>query len=739
MSQDAEDGPAILDGTPSALRNPMNQEEFDAKFAYDRPKKPCELERRSFKALRSYYEPFTSCSLFLSALLSFFPIVDWLPKYKFRENLMYDIIGGFTVGIMHVPQGIAYAILAKVDPVVGLYTSFFPALIYMIFGTSRHNSIGSFAVVSLMTGLAVEQLLETHGVSLGSDAASNQTRFSETLTPVVIASTLTLSIGLVEFLMAFARLDFITTYFSDQVVSGFTTGASCHVLVAQLKDVFAIEHLPKRNESYGMVFWKIYDTIANISQTNWWAFGISMISIVLLIVGKEYINPLVKKHLKSPVPIPFELLLVIIGTVVSGLCDWRDKLDIKVVNKIPAGFPLPSLPQFSLLPSLFVHALGIAVVIVAVHISLAKMFAKKMKYKVDPRQELYALGFTSIFAGLFPVFPSSTSLGRTMVNVEAGTKTLLSTVFSSALLVAMILYLGQWLEMLPMCVLSAIIIVALKGIFKKFADLKTLWPLSKTDFSIWVVSFVATVAWDVMPGLVVSICYALCTTVFRTQWPRWHFLANLNGTNDFRDSERYKKVHFFNGICVFRFDSPLLFTNVERFKSTIYKAMEEWHEVGYDVLQPEDLKIKISAKHLPEVSLVLSHSSTDILGMDQPSVQKSEAPNIMFPSKHFVIDCSGFTFVDYMGVNAIKEIYSEMRQKEVLVYFAAAKAPVRDLFESSGFYKFVPKQNFYPTIRDAVAIARQRQNASTIHLLAELAQALKYDGLDEIITAQPMN
>ncbi|KAK0425638.1 hypothetical protein QR680_009299 [Steinernema hermaphroditum] len=724
MSQDAEDGPAILAGTPSALREPMNQEEFDA----------------NRKALHAYYRPCTSLTLFLASLLSFFPIVEWLPRYSLRSDLLRDVIGGFTVGIMHVPQGIAYALLAKVAPVIGLYTSFFPALLYMFFGTSRHNSIGSFAVVSLMTGLAVEQLLEAHGIPLPAEPLENAILPGDALSPVAVASTLTLCIGLVQFLMAFFRLDFITTYFSDPVVSGFTTGASCHVLVAQLKDLFGIRGLPKRNEPYGMVFLKLFDIAANVSRTNFGALTVSVSSIVFLVVGKEYVNPVVKRRLHSPVPIPFELLLVIFGTLTSSFFGFHERLALKIVDKIPTGFPLPQMPRFGLLPALFPHALGIAVVIVAVHISLAKMFAKKMKYKVDPGQELYALGFTSTIAGFFPVFPASTSLGRTMVNVEAGTRTLLSTLFSSVLLVAMILYLGQWLESLPMCILSAIIVVALKGMFKKFADLKTLWPLSKTDFSIWVVSFVATVAWDVMPGLMVSIVYALFTTVVRTQWPRWHFLANLDGTNDFRDCERYKHVRYFNGICIFRFDSPLLFTNVERFKSTIYKALEEWHEDGHDVLQPEDLNVRIPTKHLPEVSLVLSHSSTDILGMDQLSVHKGDSPKVAFPSKHFVVDCSGFTFVDYMGVNALKEIYSEMmRQKEVLVYFAAAKAPVRDLFESSGFHKFVPKQNFYPTIRDAVAIARQRQNACTLQLLSELAQALNYDGLDEIITAQPMN
>lgn len=187
-------------------------------------------------------------------------------------------------------------------------------------------------------------------------------------------------------------------------------------------------------------------------------------------------------------------------------------------------------------------AISIAVVVVAIHISLAQMFAKKLNYKVDSGQELYALGFASSLSSFFPIYPISCSLGRTMVNVEAGTRTLLASLSSGIFLLLIIIFMGKWLETLPMCVLSATVIVALKGMVKKFLDLKILWPLSKIDFLIWVVSFIATAAWDVTPGLVISIAFALMTTVFRSQFPRWHFLAQLTGTCDFRDVQRYKEI-----------------------------------------------------------------------------------------------------------------------------------------------------------------------------------------------------
>uniref|UniRef100_A0A7E4VES3 STAS domain-containing protein n=1 Tax=Panagrellus redivivus TaxID=6233 RepID=A0A7E4VES3_PANRE len=727
MSQDADGGPEYDSDSPMGTgfsahvnRPPMNQEEFDVRFGYKRPEHSHDpVLRNAGKFCRRYYQPCRSPRALWQTIMGFVPILQWLPAYQFKENLLHDCLGGLTVGVMHVPQGIAYAVLAKVAPVVGLYTSFFPPLLYMIFGTSRHNSIGSFAVVSLMAGMAVTR-------NCGATPLDDDPTYAsyETCT-VVTASTLAFTIGLVNIVMGILRLEIVATYFSDQLISGFTTAASCHVFVTQLKELFGLRGLYQPTGP-GYLFRRVYHIILKLPSANWITCVISFGTIASLVIGKDYLNPVIKRRFKVPTGIPMELVVVIFATMISYLLNLEDK-GVKVVNKIPTGLPDVHVPHFSIVPSLLVDALSISVVTIAVHISLAKMFAKKLHYKVDPGQELYALGFVSTLASFFPIYPVSCSLGRTLVNVDAGTKTQLSTVASSVFVAAIILVLGRLLTALPMCVLSAIVIVALKGMARKFSDLRILWPLSKIDFSIWIVSFVATVAWDVTEGLVISIIYALMTTVFRTQFPRWHFLATLSGTNDFRDSERYLEVIDHKGICVFRFDSPLLFTNVERFKQNIQAAFEQWqYKWGANSHLPEIIPV-IDAETIVKLDAKIMNDMTEL------NVERGFGGLVY---KHFVIDCSGFTFVDYMGVNALKEIFTEMRENRVLVYFAAAKAPVRDLFEASGFYKYVPKHNFYPTIRDAVAIARKRRNASTLHLLDEFR--LNHEVLEDVASAQPM-
>ncbi|VDO83956.1 unnamed protein product [Haemonchus placei] len=628
-------------------------------------------------------------------------------KYAFKRDLIHDAVGGLTVGIMHVPQGIAYAVLAGVDPVVGLYTSFFPVLSYMIFGTSRHCSTGAFAVVALMTGKAVHRLsvAPEDVMSLG-----NITGSTTSPTPVQVASALTVLIGIIQVLVGALGLDFVTTYFSDELVTGFTTGASTHVFITQLKDVFGIPGLPRR-EGVANALLKIYDLCAGLPRTNLIAFGLSALTILLLMIGKYVLNPLVKKRLHCPVPFPMELLAVVLGTVISQFAHLKSNFNVSIVGKIPEGLPAPLLPHLDLIPSLIVDAISISAVVMAIHVSLAKILAKKYQYEMVTNQEFYAMGFTSVLSGFFPIFPHSCSISRTMVSVGAGTKTQLNAIFSSIFIFIIVQFSGSWLQPLPMCVLASIIVAALLGMFQKFGQLVRLWRLSKIDFSIWVVAFVATVCIDVMEGLAIAIVFALFTTVIREQWPKWHILANISGTYDFRDVERYRHIYFFNSVCVLRFDSPLLFTNVGRFRKIVDNVADDWEGIKYCG--------KLDKKHL-----VLGEQS------EKDSVSVSSENQ----KKYLIIDCSGFAYVDIMGVNTLKEIHEDLRVKNICVSFAAAKAPVRELFEASGLYAAVAKTNFYPTIYDAIAYAQMERGVSTPdHFISHDSYVNHVDTTDEAI------
>ncbi|GMR39795.1 hypothetical protein PMAYCL1PPCAC_09990, partial [Pristionchus mayeri] len=658
-----------------------------------------------------YIHPFTSCSAFTKAFFGFFPILRWLPNYSLKNYFIADLLGGITVGVMNVPQGIAYAALAGLPAVTGLYTSFLPPLIYMLFGTSRTNSISAFSVVCLMTGLAVERFTDP-----------TNAKYAETVgfikdpamlpTPEQVASSLTMLIALMNLLMATLRLEFFTTYLSDTVVSSFTAAASVHVLVSQLPDALGIKDMVKHDGQNGYLVMNLYEIIIRIPHVNLYACGIALVSMIYLMLGKEVLSVQLLKRCNFPWPIPYELLLIVIATICSYFFDLNDPpFNVKVIGNITTGLPTPSVPRFDLMPALMEDAFTITIVVYAMHMSLGKMFAKKHDYEIDANQELIAIGFMSFAAGFFPIYPTSCSLSRTLMNVRIGTKTLLSNIFAASLVLATILFLATYLEPLPKPVLSAIVIVAIYSIVNNFKMPVMLWSVSTIDCSIWAVSFVATVFIDIVPGLTISILYALFTTIAREQWPRWHMLGKINGDLDFEEMDRYENVSFFQAICMFRFDAPLLFTNADRFKKSAAKAIQQWETEHWD------LKVEMTEK-LPIVI--------------EGDVEKKEKVEIL--SRHFIIDCSGFTFVDYMGVMAMKEVFLEMHARGVLVYFAAAKAPVRDLFAKCGFHEQVPKEHFYPTTRDAVAIARLRLRTSDGHY-DHCAFEQDNDGFSEITTA----
>ncbi|CAD5207571.1 unnamed protein product [Bursaphelenchus okinawaensis] len=666
--ENSEVGYEIMDSINIGYRAAMNQKDFDDFYHYNKPEhKHNEFMRRSAKILRQYKRPFRSPRRFFSTMLGFFPFFEWIPKYKWKQNLGFDFTAGCTLAVMHIPQGIAYAVLAGLPPISGLYLSLFAPLLYLIFGTTRQNSLGTFAVISLMTRNTLE-------------AFPDQDRLE-------LASTLSLTVGIVHLSMAIFRLDILTTYFSDAVIGGFSTGAACHVLVSQIRNYFGIPKQPPHH-GLGMLFLKLRDLVLNADKANVTTITLATVCLIILVVGKFYINPFLKRRYNLNVPVPFELMILIAGAAVSKLLDFKGGYNMAVVGELPSDLPHPKWPNPTLIPELIPHAISIAAVVAAIHISLGKMLSKRLDYPIDTSQELYALGFVTSLSSIFPIYPTACSLSRTVVSADVGAKTQLSSLFSSIILVGVILKVGTYLETLPMCVLSSIIIVALTGMFRKFSELKRLWHLAKIDFSIWVVSFVATATWSVTIGLAISVVYALVTIVFRTQWPRWHYLGNLKGSTDFRDEERYDNTTKMDGISIFRFDAPLLFTNVEHFKATI-------------------TKVATRLPRLEQTEESYTQTTVDSFRPLEVKVDDMKPKARRYAERFLVVDCSGFTFVDTMGANAMKEIHQELQHHRVHVFFAAAKAPVRELFEKAGYHKVVPKTNFFPAISDAVVTARR--------------------------------
>lgn len=494
-------------------------------------------------------------------LLSWIPVLGWLPHYSIRENAIGDLMSGCSVGIMHLPQGMAYALLASLRPVFGLYTSLYPVLVYFIFGTSRHISIGTFAVVSIMIGSVTERLApDSNFIVNGTNGTESVDLDARDAYRVQIACSLTVLAGIFQILLGVVRFGFVVTYLSEPLVRGYTTGSACHVCVSQLKYLFGVT--PSRFSGPLSLIYTLVDICRLLPQTKVPELVVSLVSLAVLIVVKE-INACYRQ--KLPLPIPIELVVIIVATIITHFCGLTSKYYIDVVGEIPSGLKAPRAPDASLFSEVVGDAFAVAIVGYAINISLGKTFALKHGYKVDSNQELVALGLSNTVGGFFQCYSVTSSLSRSLVQESTGGKTQVAGVISSIIVLITVLKIGALFEDLPKAVLSTIVFVNLKGMFKQFMDVPMLWKTNKIDLLVWLVTFVSTILLNLDLGLAVSIGFSMLTFIFRTQLPRYSILGNLPGTDLYLDTETYKEAKEIPGIKIFRSSATIYYTNAEMY------------------------------------------------------------------------------------------------------------------------------------------------------------------------------
>ncbi|XP_057702737.1 solute carrier family 26 member 6, like 1 [Corythoichthys intestinalis] len=493
-------------------------------------------------------------------VLSTFPVFYWLPKYSVWDYGMPDLISGISVGIMHLPQGMAYALLASLPPVFGLYSSLYPALIYFFFGTSRHISIGTFAVLSLMVGSVTERLspdadfLKMNGtnVTIEVDIAARDSY------RVQVAAATTVLGGLIQVLLGLVKFGFVGMYLSEPLVRAYTTAAAVHAVVAQLKYIFGVS--PERFNGPLSLVYTLKEVCFLLPQTHLPTLAVSVVSMVLLIAAKE-LNSFLSPRL--PVPIPVELITIIAATLVSNYGYLNRKYTISVVGEIPSGLSSPIIPDVNIFSHVIGDAFALALVAYAISVSLGKTFALKHGYQVDSNQELVALGLSNTVGGFFQCYAVCASMSRSLIQESTGGKTQMAGIASALIVLVAILKLGPLFQELPKAVLAAIVFVNLKGMFKQYSDIILLWRSNKTDLMLWLVTWVSTLLLNLDVGLAASVMFALLTVIFRTQRAVYSILGNIEGSELYVDIETHKEAREIPGITIFRSSSTVYFANAE--------------------------------------------------------------------------------------------------------------------------------------------------------------------------------
>lgn len=475
-----------------------------------------------------------------SSITKYIPILDWIKSYS-GEDAKGDLNAGVTVGIMLVPQGMAYAMLAGLPPIYGLYASIVPLILYAIFGTSRQLAVGPVAMVSLLVLAGVSEIAE-----VGSD------RF------IQLAIMTAMGVGLFQFFMGVFRMGFLVNFLSHPVLSGFTSAAALIIGGSQLKNLLGID-IPRTNYVHEILI-NAFQKIGEIEPFTA-AIGIGSIATIILL----------RKWKKT---FPSALVVVGLGTIVTYFFGLNGQ-GVAIVGDIPEGLPSFELTSMSWtdFELLFPTILVISLVGYMESIAVAKAIANKHGYKVDPNQELIGLGAANIGGALFQSYPTTGGFSRTAVNDQAGSKTGMASIISAVIIALTVLFLTPLFYYLPSAVLAAIIMVAVAGLFDTY-EMKHLWKTDRKDLAMLAITFLATLALGIEEGIAVGVLISLGMVIYSSTKPHSTELGRLGETRNFRNVNRYQEAKTEEEILIYRFDSQLYFANVEHFRNTIDRLIE---------------------------------------------------------------------------------------------------------------------------------------------------------------------
>lgn len=570
----------------------------------------------------------------------FLPILDWGLSYK-RDDLTGDLLAALIVTIMLIPQSLAYALLAGLPPQMGLYASILPLVAYTLFGTSRTLSVGPVAVVSLMTATAVGNIAEAGSVHYMEAAIS-----------------LALISGLFLLLLGILRFGFLANFLSHPVVAGFITASGLLIALSQLKHLAGIQAQGDNVPELAHSLWQ------GVSNTNFITLTIGILGLLFLIFVRSKLEEVlrdfgVSENRAGMLCKTGPIVIVIFSTLMA----WYFQLDEKgvaVIGDIPAGLPSLQLSGFGniLSDELLSAAVLISIIGYVESVSVGKTLGAKRRQRIDPDQELVALGASNVASAVSGGFPVTGGFSRSVVNFDAGAVTPAAGFFTAIGIAVATLLFTPWLAYLPKATLGATIIVAVIALVD-FSIIKKTWSYSKTDFIAVVSTIVITLVYGVELGVLSGVVASIALHLYKTSQPHIAEVGFIEGTEHFRNIHRHPVVTSPH-IVSLRVDESLYFANASFLENEIYKIISERSDLEHVILMCSAInEIDISAlevleainERLSEAGIYLHLS--EVKGPVMDALQRSD----------FLRHLNGRVFLTQY--QAVKTIMSEEQEYEI--------------------------------------------------------------------------
>ena len=569
------------------------------------------------------------------------PILRWGREYS-RDTLVSDLLAALIVTIMLIPQSLAYALLAGLPPQAGLYASIAPLVLYALFGTSRVLAVGPVAVISLMTATAIGELA----------VAGSREYWSAAIALALLSGLMLCAMGLL-------RLGFLANFLSHPVISGFISASALLIAAGQFKTILGIE-------ARGHSFVEIAANLArHLPQTQLLSAAVGVGAAAFLFWARTALKPLLARHGIAPrtadvIVKSAPVAAIAVTTLPTWLLGWHEQ-GLKIVGSVPAGLPPFTLPSWNpaLWEALLLPALLISVVGFVESVSVAQTLAARRRERIEPDQELVALGASNLSAAFSGGFPVTGGFARSVVNFDAGARTPAAGIYTAAGIALASLLLTPALYFLPQATLAATIIVAVLSLIDIDIFRRT-WTYSKTDFVALIATVFATLAAGVEIGLVAGVGVSIALFLFRTSRPHIAEVGLLAGTEHFRNVLRHP-VKTSPRLVSLRVDGSLYFANARALEDRVNEAV---------------------AKH-PEL-------------------------------QHLVLQCSAINVVDASALESLEAIEKRLREAGIALHLSEVKGPVMDRLKHTEFLQGLSGKVFlshYQAIAELTPEVTARQTA----------------------------
>ena len=515
-----------------------------------------------------------------------------------------------------VPVALAYAGLAGMPPEIGLVTALVSLLAYAVLGTSRHLKVTTSSTMAIMSASVVTGLA-------GGDPA----------TFVALSAALAITVGLMLLAAGLLRLGFLADFLAKPVVTGFVIGLAITIIVGQLPKLFGVPSVS------GSVYDQLVGLVAELPDMSTITLAIGVGAILVIVIARRFI----------PI-IPAPLLALVLGIVVSTIFDLSAK-GVAEVGPIQTGMPLPSIPRFSIgdIPFLLTGAAGIVFLALGESLGAARSFATRHGYEIDGDQELIALGGANISAGLFGGFTVDASMSQSATAEAAGVRSQASSLATSALLFATVLFLAPIFQDLPYAVLGAVVIMGSVPLLDP-ADMRRYWRWRRWDFALALTALIGIVTTDVLTGLAIAVLLSLTMVAYRASHADLAVLGRFpDSAGTFGDVQRHPHAQQIPGLLIIRLDVPLYFFNANEVRSTILDLL---------AAEPE-----------PRVVLVDMGSSGDL---------------------------------DVTTLDVLQEMATELGERHIRLRLAQVKGIARDRLRKTGLMDEIGEENVYQSVAAAV-------------------------------------